>query len=183
MKHFKIIALLLFISPAFITFTGCSDDSTPPVVEDTTDNTIKILNSFDIGNDRYEIQTNTDLTDAIYTKTLDQTTVTITGVSIKKSGTNVKDGAVTVQLKFPGKTKAEFEMARMHDITLEISIKEENRPEIAYGTSFDSELVFDVFEYGEVGEVVKGTFSGKLKSGSSIQVKNGLFEVIRAKDI
>jgi hypothetical protein len=182
MKHLKVIALLLFISPAFMTFTGCTDDSVPPVV-DTTEDKIQIVNSFDLGNDRYEVEINEGLTDAIYSKQSDQTTVTVTGVSKRVSGTNIQDGAVTIQLKFPGKIKADYEMERNHDITLEISIKENNRPEIAYGTSFDSALEFSIFEYGEVGEIVKGTFTGKLKSGSSILVKNGLFEVTREKDI
>lgn len=184
MKHLKLIALALFLTPAFLTFTGCGDDSTPPATqEDTTDNTVKILNSFDLGNERYEIETNANLTDAIYDPRIDRTTVTVTGVSKKKSGTNIQDGTVVVQLKFPGKAPAEFEQARMHDIELEISIKENNKPEIAYGTSSDSDLKFDIFEYGAVGEVVKGTFNGKVKSGSSIEVKNGLFEVIRGDDI
>jgi len=182
MKHIKLFALVLFMAPAFLTFTGCDDD-TPPPPEDTTDNTVKILNSFELGNERYEVETNASLTGSVYDSRIDQTTVTITGVSKKKAGTNIQDGDVIVQIKFPGKIAAEYEQARLHDVTLEISIKENNKPVIAYGTSNDSDLKFDIFEYGDVGMVVKGTFTGKVKAGSSVPVKNGLFEVIREDDI
>lgn len=186
MKHFKIIVLLIFLAPAFLTFTGCDNDSTPPETDDTTNNnTEEILNSFDMGNDRYELITNNALTGSVYNSRDNQTIVTVTGVSKRKSGTNIQDGDVTIQLKFPGNMKGEFEQERLHDVDLEISIKENNKPEIAYATSGDTKLVIDVFEYGaSEGDVVKGTFNGKLKSGiSSIDVKNGLFEVKREKDI
>lgn len=186
MKKFTFILLAFVASIFFITTTGCGTDDEPtaPKKADTTstDTTITdptdLPNKITVGFDDYTIATEASKTFGEYNTGKNETYLTI-------SGQDSKNGQVDFQIEIPGNTTGSFQTGTTGNSTFELgtgTIGDVRREEFS---ASNSDFTIVVTEYGAVGEMIKGTFSGEVKNGKTgvtIKITKGEFEVLRRDD-
>jgi hypothetical protein len=181
MKRLRYIILAMMIAPMLIISNGCGDD--PVTLPDTTDTIPKDTAGagFKVGFDIYELVINDDQTDGHYRAADNKTLINVVGQSEKADG-GVVEGKGEIELEFPGNIAGSWSQANMDEITIELATGVlPMRTEYSYDAN--SNMIITITEYGEVGEKIKGTFSGLLKSGiNQRDVRNGFFSVTRSAD-
>ncbi|MDA8886839.1 hypothetical protein N9I68_04605 [Bacteroidia bacterium] len=178
----KNISFILFVLAALVVGTGttsCGSDpvtlpSTDTLTEDTTI-VEELNNQIQIRFDLYKLNLNVSETDAYYNIDEGKTVVAVVG-------NDVDYGNANFLIKFDGKSTGTFTTQNNGGGSFEAGIGEGIKREEFNANS--SDLTISVTEYGEVGEMIKGTFFGKVKNinSQSVEVKNGKFEVTRTKD-
>lgn len=165
-----------------ISNTGCTDTPVaPPAPVDTTDTTggggeDPIVNGFKIGFDQYDLTIEKSLTYGVYNKAADRTYVYV-------AGNDGKNGDADFDFEFPGKIAGTFTNQSPGSVMFSCgtgTVGDIKREEFASDAALFTVVVT---EYGAVGEMIKGTFSGKVKKGTNTyDVSKGYFEVERLAD-
>lgn len=179
MRKLQYVLLAMMLAPLFIVSNGCGDEPVEPkdsipVVTDTAGAGMKV------GFDKYALVLDDNQTDGHYRAADNKSIIYIVGFSKKADG-GVVDGKGEIELQFPGKAIGNFTQA-VDDIVIEVATGEPpTRTEYSYDAN--SNMVINITEYGAIGDKIKGTFSGKLKSGiNSRDVRDGFFRVTRSAD-
>ena len=164
-----------------ISNTGCSDTPVTPKPVDTTDTTgggggEPIVNGFKIGFDQYDLTIEESLTYGVYNKAADRTYIYV-------SGNDGKNGDADFDFEFKGNMAGTFTNQSGGSLVFSCgtgTVGDIKREEFASDAGLFTVVVT---EYGAVGEMIKGTFSGQVKKGTNTyNVSNGYFEVERLAD-
>ncbi len=163
-----------------ISNTGCSDDPVAPKPVDTTDTTgggeDPIVNGFKIGFDQYDLTTEESKTYGVHNKAANRTYVYV-------AGNDGKNGDADFDFEFPGNMAGTFTNQAGGSVMFSCgtgTVGDIKREEFASDAALFTVVVT---EYGAVGEMIKGTFSGKVKKGTNtFDVSKGYFEVERLAD-
>lgn len=182
MKNVKYLLIALLISPIFMVNTGCGGDDVPPTTTDTTDNTNKdtATAGFTTSFKRYELVIDPSFSGVYYDETNNVTTVEYTGYTTKgELGADITDKAV-IDITFTGKaTGLITEMTSGFEMRITTG---EGVKEVEWRVDNTTPMSLTIEEYGEVGELVKASFDGTLKSSLSSKVfSKGYFSVPRKK--
>lgn len=183
MKNLKYLLLAFMISPMFLINVGCGDDDTPPIIQDTTDTVVADTPAFGftVSFQNYQLVLDANQSSASYRKDLDESLVTLVGYSTKgESGATITSKA-ELELTFPGKT-AGIVTEQTTGFTLEIATGE-GAKRVESSSDIANSMTVTISEYGEVGEMIKGLFTGELKSGiNSRAFTKGYFNIERDAD-
>jgi hypothetical protein len=184
MKVLKTALIVLLFAPLAFVNTSCGGDDTPPVVNDTTEEEEEEIlnNKFTLGFDTYLIDTRDGNVDCYYTAGSDEITISVFGFSKAQSGTGIVDGRGEFEIILEGSDAGTYSQGNGDKVTLEVSTGEGAR-KTDYSYDDNSNIVVNIQEWGEVGDTIRGTFSGTLKANlNSRDVKDGSFEVVRLAD-
>lgn len=183
MKNLKYFVVALMISPLFLINTGCDDGTVPPPVDttDTTEPTDTPACGFTVSFQNYQLVLDANLSQASYRKDIDQTLINIVGYSTKgNAGASITSKA-ELELVFKGKSIG-VKTQNDPDFSFEIATGE-GAKRVESSSDFANDMAVTVTEYGEVGELIKATFTGELKSGiNSRSFSKGYFEIKRNAD-
>ncbi|MBO6517193.1 MAG: hypothetical protein JJ975_11645 [Bacteroidia bacterium] len=180
MKNLKYLLIAMMIAPMFFVGTGCGGDEVPPV-KDTTptvDPTDTASCGFTVSFDNYQLVLEQDVSGVYYDNVLDKTTIEITGFSTKnKHGATITSKA-EISLEFNGKATGKYDQ---NSPGLDFKIATGEGVQLVESSSDPTNnLTINITEYGEKGELIKGTFSGKLKTGiNSRDFTKGYFNIVR----
>lgn len=182
MKNVKYLLIAMMVAPMFFVGTGCGpDDTVKPTPVDTSDTTEfkdSVTLGFTIGVDKYQAIIDADRSGSYYNSSTDITTIEMYGQSTKGEFGASETGPAAMELSFKGKMPVDLnEMSADFDFRI---ITGEGAKKQEYQTDPTNQLTVKITEYGEPGELVKGTFSGKLKTNlNSYPVNSGKFEILR----
>lgn len=178
MKKFSFILIVAVAAMIGMSTTSCNDDTpvqpkTTPT-DTTTEEEVELANRVRVGLKDYSIVEEAARTNATYNAAKDETAIIV-------FGSDETHGLIDFQITFSGKMNGTYSSS---DKSLEFGLgtgEGNKRQEHNAGTT---ELTVTVTEFGEVGEKVKGTFSGEVKNtnGQTVQITNGIFEVVRKAD-
>jgi hypothetical protein len=178
LQNFTLIALFV----GFFVIWGCDDkEPTPTTTTNTTDTTDNdttetptvVLN---VGFDKYNVVTDKSFSEANYVSGNDITRVYFIGNSVK---TNTP---IQIQLEWAGKTTGTFTQTA-DDVDITVDVENSSSPKYKqYDQDTDSNSEITITEYGAVGEMIKGTFKGRLKANLSGEEISGTFEIVRGAD-
>ncbi|MFT5725676.1 MAG: hypothetical protein ACI9JN_002803, partial [Bacteroidia bacterium] len=165
MKNVKYFVIALMVSPLFLANIGCDDDDLPPVVvpEDTVAATDTPACGFIVSFKNYQLVLDPNLSQASYRKDIDQTLINIVGYSTDGNAGATITSKVELELVFKGKDIGVYTQ-NSTDFTLEVATGE-GAKRIESSSDPANVMAVTVTEYGEVGELIKATFTGELKSG------------------
>ena len=184
MKLLKYSVLALVISPIFFMSSGC-DDNAPTTTTTTGGDTTPVLvlnNKFQIALDKYELDIDKNATYGYYRQADGLTFISIVGNSVPDSDRGIVSGRGEVEIRLKGGDVGKWKQADQDDVELEVAIGEGVRRK-EYSFDDQSNIIVEITQYDSVGGVLKGKFSGTLKSGINTGVvKGGQFEVERAAD-
>ncbi len=183
MKNLKYLIIALMISPLFLVNTGCDGDEVPPVV-DTTDNTEPTDTpacGFTVSFQNYQLVLDQNLSQGSWRKDINETLINIVGYSTKgNAGASITSKA-ELELSFVGKDPGVYTQ-NSPEFSLEIATGE-GAKRIESSSDAAQNMAVTVSEYGEVGELIKVTFTGELKSGiNSRSFTKGFLEIERDAD-
>jgi len=137
-------------------------------------------NSVTVGLQGYEIVTEAARTNCSYSPSKDQSAIIV-------FGTDADAGDIDFQITFDGKATGTYSSQGMgaENVIFALGTGTEGDVRRQEHEASTTNLTVVVTEYGEVGEKVKGTFSGQVKntSGQTINITKGVFEVTRKEDI
>jgi len=176
------IAIASLIAGGFF-LSQCGDKpTTTPVITPVDTTAPKPVNKFKAGFEIYNLDIIADLTFGAYNKMSGQTEVQVDGVSSKNSIPGAVSGPGDFKLTFEGKGVGAYTQSSGKYINLEVGT-EAGIKRNEYGTDGNSNVTITVTEWGDEGGRIKGTFSGKLKTGiNSIEITGGAFDVLRKPD-
>ena len=182
MKNLKYLIIALMISPLFFVTTGCDDDAPPPPpVEDTTEPTDTPACGFTVSFQNYQLVLDQNLSQASWRKDIDETLINIVGYSTKgNAGASITSKA-ELELTFMGKDAGVYTQ-NSPNFSFEIATGE-GAKRVESSSDAANNMAVTISEYGEVGELIKATFTGELKSGiNSRSFSKGYFEIERDVD-
>ena len=183
MKNLKYLLLAFMISPMFLINVGCGGDDTPPVIQDTTPTVVTDTPAcgFTVSFQNYQLVLDPNQSAASYRKDLNETLIALVGYSTKgESGASITSKA-EMELTFPGK-QAGILTEQTTGFTLEIATGE-GAKRVESSSDIANSMTVTISEYGEVGEMIKGIFTGELKSGiNSRSFSKGYFNIKRDAD-
>ncbi|MFT5513214.1 MAG: hypothetical protein ACI8SE_001620 [Bacteroidia bacterium] len=182
MKNLKYLIIALMISPLFFINTGCGTDEVPPLPppEDTVAVDTPAC-GFTVSFQNYQLVLDGNLSQASYRKDINETLVNIVGYSEKgNAGASITSKA-ELELTFIGQDIGVYTQ-NSPGFSLEVATGEGSK-RIESSTDFANAMAVTISEYGEVGELIKCTFTGELKSGiNSRSFSKGFFEIERDAD-
>ena len=179
----NITLVLLLINAAALTLTtGCGDDTTTTQPNDNNQDstpTVTIENQIQIGLELFKLNEEVDRTFGEYI-TRDENTY------ISVFGNDQNFGDASFNITFPGKTTGTFVTeVGSSDVDFQAGAGEEGTIRREEYSASGSTVTIVVTEYGAIGEHIKGTFSGIVKNGKtgqSVNISRGKFDVIRRDD-
>ena len=181
MKKITLILLLTFTA-ALIMTTGCGSDdtsSTPNNNNQDSTPTVTLENQIQIGLKLFKLNEETDRTFGEY-----DTRDTSTYISV--FGNDANHGDASFNITFPGQTTGTFVTVNgSSDVDFQAGSGEEGTVRREEFSASGSTMTIIVTEYGAIGEHIKGTFSGVVKNGKtgqSVNITKGIFDVIRRDD-
>lgn len=180
MKKFAWIIGLAAIGLSVSTLnTGCGEDTPPPVIKDTTNNTAPVATDvvFTLNGDKKSVIVDTVNSFSQYSTVDNRTTIFV------KGRTKEKSEAIEVELSFVGTNAGTFSIAS-GGANIEIAVGEGVR-KIQYALKPREEVQIVVSTFGPVNGKLTGTFSGELQSTSlsSGTVTGGTFSIRRIEDL
>ncbi len=182
MKNVKYLLIAMMVAPMFFVGTGCGPDGDDtPIIVDTTPTVIDTPRcGFTVSFDNYQLVLENDASGAYYDMATNKTTIEVVGYSTKGVGEATITSKAEVELSFNGKDTG---MMDQNTVGFELRIATGEGTKLIESTSdVTNALTVNISEFGEVGELVKGTFTGKLKTGiNSRDFSKGYFEVTRKK--
>lgn len=183
MKNLKYLIIALMISPLFFINTGCGSDDGPVVVTpiDTVEPTDTPACGFTVSFQNYQLVLDNNLSQGSYRKDINETLVNIVGYSEKGNAGATITSRAELELKFIGKDIG-VHTQNTPGFSLEIATGEGSK-RIESSTDPANSIALTITEYGEVGELIKCTFTGELKSGINTRAfSKGFFEIERDVD-
>lgn len=178
LQNFTLVALFI----GFFVIWGCGDKEPTPTTNnnttDTTDNdTTETATVFlNVGFTKYDIVTDKSFSEANYISGNNITSVYFIGNSLKSNT------PIQIQLEWPGKTTGTFLQAD-GKVDMTVDVENSSSPRYKqYDQDTDSKSEITITEYGAVGEMIKGTFKGRLKANLSGEEISGSFSVVRGQD-
>ena len=183
MKKITLI-LLLFSATALIMTTGCGSDEDPTTSsnnnnpQDSTPTT-SIDNQIQIGLELFKFNEDIDRTFGEYNSRDTSTYISV-------FGNDPNYGDASFNITFPGQTTGSFvTVVGSSEVDFQAGAGEEGTIYREEFSASGSTMNIEVTEYGAIGEHIKGTFSGIVKNGrtgQSVNITKGKFEVIRRND-
>ena len=183
MKNLKYFVVALMISPLFLVNVGCDDDAPPPPTTDTTvvEETDTPACGFTVSFKNYQLVLDANLSQGSYRKDVNQTLINIVGYSTDGNAGATITSKAELELVFQGKSIG-VKTQNDPDFSLEIATGE-GAKRIESSSDIANSMAVTVTEYGEVGELIKATFTGELKSGiNSRSFTKGYLEIKRNAD-
>lgn len=177
MKNLSFILLVLFAVGFAVSTTSCGGDDTggTPVPTDTTE-VVTYENTIEVGFDLYELDVRANLTEGFFESATNNTVIFV-------SGNDGSEGDADFNITVPGKDLGTYTTSG-DGATFEAgtgAVGDVRRTEY---NADATPMTIVITEYGDVGERIKGTFSGQVKNTSSqtLDIKNGKFDVERTPD-
>lgn len=183
MKNLKYFVVALMISPLFLVNIGCDDDAPPPPPQDTTvvEETDTPACGFTVSFQNYQLVLDGALSQGSWKKDINETLINLVGYSERgNAGASITSKAA-LELVFQGKSIG-VKTQNDPDFSLEIATGEGAKL-VESSSDAANNMAVTVTEYGEVGELIKATFTGELKSGiNSRSFTKGYLEIKRSAD-
>lgn len=181
MKNFTLLCVAAIIASLSLV-TGCTDDTTTTTpTNDTQDSTptATFTNQIQIGLELFKFNEVPD-------KTFGEYDSRDTSTYISVFGNDANYGDANFNITFPGQSTGTFTtVVGSSDVDFQAGAGEEGTIRREEFSASGSTMTIIVTEYGAVGERIKGSFSGQVKNGKTGQTVNitkGLFDVIRRDD-
>ncbi|MDB4160942.1 hypothetical protein N9772_01070 [Bacteroidia bacterium] len=182
MKKFSVILLMAVAAIIGTTTTSCGgEDPVAPKVSttDTTETAVEANNKVRVGLKDYSIVEEAARTNSTYISGEDKTAIIV-------FGSDNTHGDIDFQITFKGKSTGTYTSSEVGDNGLVFGLGTGTEGDVRRQEheASTTTLTVIVTEYGEVGEQVKGTFSGQVKNvnGQTVNISNGEFEVTRKED-
>ena len=183
MKKFSLILLIAVAAIIGTTTTSCGgeDPVTPKNPTSTTDTTeigVEANNKVRVGLKDYSIVEEAARTNSTYMSGKDETAIIV-------FGSDNTHGDINFQITFKGKTTGTYTSSEVGDNGVVFGLGTGTGNRVQEHEASTTTLTVIVAEYGEVGEQIKGTFSGQVKNvnGQTVNISNGEFEVTRKADV
>ncbi len=184
MKNVKYLLIALMISPIFFINTGCGgDDDVVIVPVDTTPTqaTDTPAFGFTVSFQNYQMVLDANQSTGSYRNDIGSTEINLVGYSTKGNAGATITSPAAMELIFQGKQAGVLTEASP-GFSFELSTGEGAKL-TEYSSDLQNAMTVTIVEYGEVGEMINGSFSGKMKTGiNSRDFTKGYFEIERDAD-
>lgn len=183
MKKLSLVLLVAVATALSMGTTSCGPETTNPTPT-TTDSTdtggnIEVVNSVTVGLQAYSIVTEAERTNSTYVTAKDETEIIC-------FGNDAEAGDIDFQITFSGKSTGTYvsNSTGADKVVFGLGTGTEGDVRRQEHDAGSTALTVVVTEYGNIGGLVKGTFSGQVKNqnGQTINISKGIFEVVRKAD-
>lgn len=177
MKNISFIIWVMCALGFAVCTSSCGGDESggTPTPTDTVE--VKTFeNTIQVGFDLYELDVRENLTEGFYESMSDNTVIFV-------SGNDSEEGDCDFNITIPGKDLGSYTTST-DGATFEAGTGTVGDVRRIEYNSDGTTMTIEITEYGDVGERIKGTFSGQVKNTSSqtLDVRNGKFDVERTPD-
>mgnify|MGYP001597766732 CR=1 FL=1 len=183
MKKFNFILLMAVAAIIGTTTASCGgEDPVAPnmLPADTSENEVEAKNKVRVGLKDYSIVEEAARTNSTYAPGKDETAIIV-------FGSDNTHGDIDFQITFKGKSTGTYTSSEIGDKGMVFGLGTGTEGDVRRQEhdASSTTLTVIVTEYGEVGNRVKGTFSGQVKNvnGQTVNISDGEFQVTRKADL